>query len=487
MATPSVRATALLPLLLLLAALHAASAALIRPLYQVSDEVNYIASAQRDALASTADASLAACVSPPDGRPPLALVVGGKALFHRTGGTVLLLACRAGAGDAAPIVARLLFSLSLVLVTWCGWHVASLLAGGTLVPALTALALATQPVLAKYAGAVSPDSLANAAAAVAILLTVRWLVRGPSLLGLLGIIVASGLAAGFKDTALALVPVHGLVLAASVGWSLTQSPQARVWRLVLALAVIAVVPTLVLLTRTPQAIGPGMARAFAAPMDFAGAVVADTVGRLPVLLTSSWTSLGGFGGTSADLPTTAAVVIVALWALALTGLCAAWLTTPQPPVAVIAYLALLGLFCLIQAPTRQVLLGMTDQHQGRWLFPLAVPIAVGFATGLARLGGVRSWPLVTMASLFVLLSAALAVVQWHVTSPAWTLDRPHLYLHSTGGLDIGVARTADQVRRAWLATHPPLPALLTLLCCTICGALLLRRHPSPDTASCPPR
>ena len=59
MIAPVARGRTLLALLLLLAALHAASAALIRPIYQISDEVNYLASARRDALSRITDPALA--------------------------------------------------------------------------------------------------------------------------------------------------------------------------------------------------------------------------------------------------------------------------------------------------------------------------------------------------------------------------------------------------------------------------------------------
>lgn len=475
---PTASQRPLLALLLLLAGLHAASAALVRPLYQVSDEVNYLASAQRYALASSPAPDLTACISPPDGAPPANMAPGGKALFHATAGTALSTLCRAGAGAAAPVALRLLFGLSLVVITWCGWHVAALLSRGPLVPALTALVLATQPVLAKYAGAVAPDSLANASAAAAVLCMVRWIVLGPSLMRLAGLVTASVLAAALKDTGLALVPVHGLVVVGSLVALAWRQPRQRVWLAGLAVVALAALPALVGLTRTSYDVGPGVARALAAPATFAGQVAADTVSRLPVFLSSAYWSLGGFGGTSASLPPTAAAIALALWAAAIVGLVSAWRGATRLPTGVLVYLGLLGATCLIQAPTRQVLLGMTDQHQGRWLFPLAVPVALALGTGLARLGA-RGWPLVTLASLTLLVSATLAVIQFHVMSPAWALDVPHLYLHSTGGHDIGAARTGAQVQQAWAAAHPPRPAVLALLSCIFCGAWLLRRAPVP--------
>lgn len=479
MIAPVARGRTLLALLLLLAALHAASAALIRPIYQVSDEVNYLASARRDALSRITDPALAACISPPDGEIPNARIFGGKALFHRVAGGALTQACRFGAGDAAPIVVRLLFSLSLVVVTWCGWQLGALLSGGTLVPALTALGLATHPVLAKYAAGVTPDSLANACAAVAILQVIRWLVLGPSARRLVAVVVATGLAAGLKDSALVFVPIHGLVLASSA-FNVAAVARSRAGRFALAAFALAVAVGLALVTRTNQQIGPGVADALASPLRFVGLVLNDTLTQLPAFLASAWTSLGGFGAKSAELPTVAATIVVGLLGWAIVGLLRGWGRQAPLPPRVLPYLVVLGTACLLQAPVRLVLLSMTDLHQGRWLFPMAVPVAFVLARGLAAAGGARLWPLTTMATLTVMMLATTAVLRWHVTSSAWGLDHSHLYLHSTGGIDIGVARTADQVRRAWQAVAP-LWSHLALLCCTICGALLLWQRPEDST------
>ena len=104
----------------------------------------------------------APCLSPPDGAPPPFMPAGGKWLFHEAGARLLRVACDAGAGPFAPVWLRLVFSVSLAAIAWAAWSGGRLLAGGTWVPAVAALAIATQPVLAKYSGAVTPDSLANA-------------------------------------------------------------------------------------------------------------------------------------------------------------------------------------------------------------------------------------------------------------------------------------------------------------------------------------
>lgn len=458
-------------LLLLLAACHASASALVRPLYQVSDEVNYFASVQRVALVNTPDAATTACIGSPS-----PLIAGGRRVFHETGAALLIGACRLGAGAGAPIVVRLVLGLTLVLSTWCGWEAARLVSRSPVAPALTALVIATQPVLAKYAGAITPDSLVNASAAVAIVATLGLLTQGPSTGRLVVAAFSTVLAMAFKENGAFLPVVHALVLAV---WSLGGA-RRRAWMRLAVLCLGGVGLAWVLrVMPTTYAVGPGVRRALAAPVAYIGLVVADTLTRLPVFFGSAYSSLGGFGGTSAPLPSTAAVVALTIWATGVTGLALAWRESSTPARRVMVYLSGLAVACLLQAPTRQVLLGMTDQHQGRWLFPVAVPVALALATGLARVGGPRGWALLVLAHLTMMGTSLAAVIQYHVTSPGWVLDRAHLYLHSTGGLDIGVARTADQVTRAWAATSPPVPAMLALLSCLACGALLLARRPVP--------
>jgi hypothetical protein len=203
----------LLLLILLLAGLHAASASLIRPLFQVSDEVTYLASLERWALARPHHAAIGSCLSPPDGAVPPSMPAGGKWLFHAIGAAWLRAACDAGAGPLAPLWLRLAFGLSLPVVAWAGWHSARLVTGETWPAAVAALAIATQPVMAKYAGAISPDSLANASAALAILCALRTLVLGPTVVRCAALLAWAGIAAALKDSTLFLLPVHGLVLA----------------------------------------------------------------------------------------------------------------------------------------------------------------------------------------------------------------------------------------------------------------------------------
>ena len=361
-------------LILLLAGLHSASAALIRPLFQVSDEVTYLASLERAALSLPHDAALAPCLSPPDGAPPAWMPEGGKWLFHAIGGRILRLACVAGAGSMAPLWVRLVFSLSLPVIAWAAWSSARLIDGGTWSPAVAALVVATQPVLAKYAGAVTPDSPANACAAIAVLVALRMLVLGPSVLRVVGLLVWSGLAATLKDSTLFLVPLHALVLAAMA----LRPPHHRRPLAVagLGLAVLTV-GAIAVLARTTYDVGPGLRLAIDAPLMFAARVARDALSQWPAQLASAWTSLGGFGGTSAPLPATAAAVAALLWGLAAAGLAHLALTRRSSTPAVTWYLCLAVAACLLQAPVRQVLLDTAGVHQGRWLFPVAVPLAVG--------------------------------------------------------------------------------------------------------------
>ena len=471
---------ALLVLLLALAACHAAAAALVRPLYQVSDEISYAAGAQLSALAATDAPAMRECISPPDGAPWYFWMAGGKRGFHEIGGALLGGVCAAGAGDAAPVVVRLVLGLSLLVVGACAWHVTRLVAGGTFAPALACLIVVTQPVLAKYAAGITPDSLANAMAALSILVGVRWLVVGPSWRRLAMLLSTSLVAAALKDTCMFLVPVHAalvlVTMAARVRWQRRWFSWAALGAALMIAVVVRAMPG------AGYDLTTGLARAGAAPATFLGMVTADTVSRLPGFLSSALTSLGGFGGTAAPAPGTLAAFGLVSWLVAGVGLFRNLVhRTEVLPAKLFAYFGLLMVACLLEAPVRQVLLGMAEQHQGRWLFPVAVPLACLAALGLSRVGGPRAWPLWVLGHLTILVVALTAVLHFHVADATWALDRPSLYLHGTGGMDMGVERVFGQVTRAWAATAPPVAAVLALLSCLVCGALLLRHRPVSGT------
>ncbi len=482
MATLRAAQGTLLPALLLLAGLHSASAALIRPLFQVSDEITYFGSLQRSALALPHDALLAPCLSPPDGAPPPVMPEGGKWLFHATGARLLLTACAGGAGPMAPMWLRLVFSLTLPVIAWAAWHSTRLVTGGTWAPAVAALAVATQPVLAKYAGAVTPDSLANACAALAITLALRTLVLGPTPWRVLAMLAWTGLAAAIKDSTLFLVPLHGLVLAASLLRSGNDGRRQAHTRPVAA-AGIVIVLGLAVLTRTRYEVGPGVRVAMEAPVTFASRVASDALAQLWSLLASAWTSLGGFGAISAPLPTTAVVVVVTVSAAIAAGLIQVAAAPRREVLRRIAwYLVLAVMACLLQAPVRQVLLGTVDLHQGRWLFPVTVPVALAAAVGLERALGrkaSRTWPLLAMAGLLLMALPWLSVTQWHLLDPAWRLDRAHLFLFSTGGLDVDPGRVQSIILDAWPAARGTVLALAAAA--VVCFALLLVSNPAPES------
>ena len=64
------------------------------------------------------------------------------------------------------------------------------------------------------------------------------------------------------------------------------------------------------MTRTTYQIGPGLRGAVESPMAFAASVAADAVTQLPMLVSSAWTSLGGFGAMSAPMPATALCLVL---------------------------------------------------------------------------------------------------------------------------------------------------------------------------------
>ena len=70
---------------------------------------------------------------------------------------------------------------------------------------------------------------------------------------------------------------------------------------------------------------------------------------------------------------------------------------------------------------------------------------MGLERALGR-DAVRAWPLIAIAAAMVMALPWLSVAQWHVIGPGWALDRTHLFLYSTGGLDIDPRRVDDPAR-----------------------------------------
>ena len=202
-----------------------------------------------------------------------------------------------------------------------------------------------------------------------------------------------------------------------------------------------------------------------------------------MLVSSAWTSLGGFGAMSAPMPATALCLVLLAAGAAAFGLLQ--IAAAPPPAArprVGWYFALAVAACLLQAPVRQVLLGTADLHQGRWLFPVTVPVAIAGAMGLERVLGRyadRAWPLVAIAAAMVMALPWISVTQWHVTGPAWALDRTHLFLFSTGGLDIDPRRVESILSSAWPAARTTVMALAVTA--GACLAMLLGLRPVSES------
>jgi hypothetical protein len=312
-------------------------------------------------------------------------------------------------------------------------------------------------------------------------MALRMVVLGASPTRWLGLLLWTGLAATLKDSTLFLLPVHAIVLAVTL-LRRGENRQRPRYAMAVAGASFAAILALAAMTRTTYQVGPGLTGAVESPMTFAAAVAADAITQVPTLLWSAWTSLGGFGAMSAPMPGTALSLVLIVTGVAACGLLQIAAAPPTALFRVGWYFVLAVTACLLQAPVRQVLLETADLHQGRWLFPVTVPVAITGAMGLQRALGRYAdgaWPLVAIAAAMVMALPWLAVTQWHATGPAWSLDRTHLFLFSTGGLDIDPRRVESILSSAWPAARTTVMALAATA--AACLVMLLGLRPVSES------
>lgn len=461
--------TGMLLAVLAVALLHPLFQARVRPLYQVSDEMAYLRTAQLEALATSPPAARP-CIAPPDG-VPLEAGEGGKRGYAALTGLQLRRLC-AGEREGMPLFAlRALQALSLPLVALAAWYLARLVSGSHGAGLLAALVVAVHPVAAKYAGGVTPDAWANAFSAGVVVGLTRitvgrqrwwdvWLVAACAFAGML-----------WKDTAHMLVPLAALalVLALVQAAALRQPGLTARWRLPASICVGLIVVSAVviwsrddLLTRYVQEIPDGRVAIVRQPLRFATEVLQDVLLHMGGILASSVQSLYRpvvYGpGAGAGQPVTPLGTTMILVVLGVAGAVGALLHWVRPhrgmhrlPTRVLGVWALVLALAFVQPSIRQVLLDLNGLHQGRWLFPALAPAAALVAIGLARLGERRgAIPLIALACLTSLWIAVLDLVRHYYTAFPHQLVRSALFTRPTGEIDIGdaaVVRLIEDVIR----------------------------------------
>ena len=283
--------TALLASIVIVAALQVLVTATTRPMLQVSDEINYLYSVQYTAAGQhRVEASLYPCLSPPDGNM-LPLNPSGKVGDREVTARLLTASCRTVGAYNAFVVTRIALGLSLLVIVASGWTLATLACPRVpLLPAAVGAVLALHPVLVGYSAGITPDSWANAWAALAWVAAALMLSRPPGLRWLPPLTLFVLFAMLWKDTAhfLALLPV---TLVPVTVW--IAEPRRRrdvvfaVSWLICAAVVVAVREWL----RSPYGlVGPFASRLWDAPLTVPSALLADVLPRVPDLFASSWTN-----------------------------------------------------------------------------------------------------------------------------------------------------------------------------------------------------
>ncbi|MGH9162066.1 MAG: hypothetical protein ACRD2X_19020 [Vicinamibacteraceae bacterium] len=459
----------LVGLLMLVGLLHGMTMAIVRPMLQVSDEVAYLSTAQKQALAELPPgAPETRCVAP-EGRPLVDPGRMGKVLYRSTAAWLLRRFAGPSCSPArSALLLRLCFALTLPLVVWLVWRLARALAPDNPLVELGAPAIAAfHPVFVSYQAGVTFDAIANVAAIGAVWLAVRFAMGDgrwwePVLMAL-----AAACAIGFKDTTYflgALLPIAWMSRlamraatsnATAIGmvrrdpWLITFPLAALV-----AAAAMSAMPAAAGALRTPylSMTSPATWERLGGVRDLAAGSIAELFQQLPSYVHTFWGSLGNFGGNVVELPESARYGLYLSCAVALVGLLRAALL---PPVDVTreslvrtwsggAVLAAGLALVTLQGPVRQIVLGTADTMQGRWLFPMFGAVAVAIPAGLGafvRAPG-RFLPLVS-----VLLATYAVGAMFFVIVPHYYLELvPPVYRE--GGLWLlgSYGRGADPAR-----------------------------------------
>lgn len=485
--------------LLTIAFAHATTQALLRPLYQVSDEINYLLSVQfavtHEILDGTIeDRTVASCVNPPDGVMYTIAPGGGKTGFHWAAGSALLLFCKAGAGvDGLPML-RVALGLSLpALVLVCWWlyrlHLPGLPASGG-IAACSLLAL--HPVLAKYSGAVTPDSWANVFSAVALASGTLVVLRRERWMHYVLLLVATAAALGWKDNTSFLLISGALAIGTGVWRSRTAGSRVRI---ILAMVAVGVGVALLSASRIGGVLQLRTASRLwsfwedgGRPYAFVQAVVADAVGQFPATVWSLWASLGNAGASDLVLGDSVTWLALLATAVAAAGVLRfslrrpAWLT-PQAyhelrPAVI--YWSVAVACCYLQAPARQAMLSGVDVHQGRWLFPAAVPLAILFALGLfSWVRSPRRWLTAYLCFTCVVSAQAwISIVRYYYVRLPTSLSENDLYVRATSGITVDDDRVLTVIHsvHTTAVTTVGIAALILLLIGATCLLMSVPRR-----------
>lgn len=415
--------------------------AFARPLFQVSDELNYLHTVQVTALQSAAP-SQRACVVPPAGVPLDYPPGGGKVLFHHLSARILLTVCHMGAGATAIPLTRAILALTLPMLVICTWALARVaLPREPHVAAAAAIFTAMQPVLATFSGGVTPDGLANAASALTLLLAAHvWLNRASGV-WLVPLAAAAVAAIASKDSALFLGPVVLLVIGA---WAFQGGQRRGVVTLCVLLVGSATLAQVFggarLATPFPN-LDVVASEALMHPGRFAGVVISAYATHGAGLARSGLGGLSNFGGGDLELARALLLLQAVLVGVGLLGMAARVLGTNEPREQRFAISALVVVvIAALQLPVRQMMTDSLGPMQGRWLFPIWPLIALACAAGwdhVLRRQGHRALPLLSVAGAVIAMVALTQVVGYYYVEWPAVYAWPHVFLRAAEGYDAG--------------------------------------------------
>lgn len=403
-------------------------------MFQVSDEIGYFTLAQQVAAAKVAgDPGTLARVMPDGG--PFYNSPGGKPLFGEVAGTLLARAARSHASPDAAMLVRLAIAVCHVLVVVATWAAARRLYPAHVEIAFIAASLASwHPVLASFQAGITPDAFANASSASALYLVTVAVTTRRAWLPLVGATLLAAVAFAFKDTALCVF--------ASVGVAATMTLwRPRTGRGGAVVAIVVVVAGAVgatLLVRSPY-LDPVLAGLDRSRVDtsIAWRLLATIARDVVPAFQSFWASFGNFGAH--EIPFTSAwpLAIGVLCGLAAAGAVFRPFDTVMPAPRPAWWSLWAGIVAgLMLHPLRIVVLHGVDAFQGRWLFPMIVPLMIALAVGLrhalataraaAAIGGLAS------AAIGVLPLVLIVVPFFYETFPGMYATS-NLYLQGVYG------------------------------------------------------
>lgn len=472
----------LLAILLAVAGLHAVATAVLRPPFQVSDEMAYFATIQARAIEPLPAGSPERLVAaPPDGTP-VQEVLNTKPAFQAAGSRLYRALLGVTTAPSAMLWLRLLCSLSAVASVLFTYLIARhLFPSSSLVVWGAPLVVATHPVFMTFSAGITPDAPTNALSALTLWFALRFASRTSSPLEPLAMLVSAAGAIAMKDTAFFLVAVVALAWTArGLAWWQAGPTRGRLdgWLLAGPIAVGAGIAAAPLAGWLRSPYWPRVALPTQSLPGVASSVVAELVGQMPGAFDTFW-SLGEFGGNRPLLPHGVVVVAALTGALAAFGLVRYAVARPSwEPLASrrrhrgLLAVSLLGLVVLVlQPPLRNLVLGTDDVFQGRWLFPglplLAVLACAGLSSFLRQ--PARGLPVLSvLASMLPVIAFAGTIIPGYYDSfpSGYAVSRLHLLGSYGAALEPGPVNALivrPDWASSWWVVWVPLCGLAVLL------------------------